>query len=124
MHTVSNTPMGGAPNGHEAQQLCRSVAAVLASDPDFALLALTRGAAAEGADAPRRDEIDALIHWLQARAVPGADIEASAKSLALVTTCTRIAAGITQIMGQSELGNSRTLQCAQDLDWLAAIFRD
>ncbi|PTW90759.1 hypothetical protein C8A06_0459 [Microbacteriaceae bacterium MWH-Ta3] len=124
MHTISNAPMGDAPNGHEAQQLCRSVAAVLASDPDFALLALTRGAAAEGADAPRRDDIDALIHWLQARAVPGADIESSAKSLALVATCTRIAAGITQIMGQSELGNSRTLQCAQDLDRLAAIFRD
>lgn len=107
----------------EAQPLCRAAAAVLAADLDFAQHALERGASLRAAGSPPVTDAQRVIHWLSNVTRESAGDTASLQTQDIAVACGHIAAGITEIMGKAELGNSRVMQCAQDLARLENVLQ-
>lgn len=95
-------------------QIVTAIAAGIDRDPVFAQAALTHGAnSPEAGTAVTAAEIRALCARLitEPQRTPTAN-----ESAQLAEYCRSAARGITHIMGQSELGNSRVLQHARDLE--------
>lgn len=107
----------------EVQNLCRATAAVLVADVDFAQHALERGAALRAEGPPPATDAQRVIRWLSDVTRASAGDAASLQTQDIAVACGHIAAGITEIMGKAELGNSRVMQCAQDLARLDNVLR-
>lgn len=107
----------------EVQNLSRAAAAVLVADLDFAQHALERGASLRAAGSPPVTDAQRVIHWLSNVTHESAGDTASLQTQDIAVACGHIAEGITEIMGKAELGNSRVMQCAQDLARLDNVLR-